>query len=155
MTLRRHQRAVLTTAAVSALLLGAACGSDAETDTSSEPSSSASADSSEDAGSSADADATYTAGTYSGEGSYSNPGGTSSVSVEMTLAEDGTVEDVTVTPEASGTSRQYQEKFAGGIADEVVGKKLADLDVSKVAGSSLTSGGFNEAVDQIAAEAQA
>lgn len=154
MTLRRHQRAVLTTAAVSALLLGAACGSDGSTDTAGTDSS-ASAETTEDTGSGVDESTEFTAGTYTGEGSYSNPGGTSSVSVEMTLTADGTVEDVTVTPEASGTSLQYQEKFAGGIADEVVGKKLADLDVSKVAGSSLTSGGFNQAVEQIAAEAQA
>ncbi|KQP27893.1 hypothetical protein ASF38_03500 [Aeromicrobium sp. Leaf272] len=62
---------------------------------------------------------------------------------------------MTVTPKASGTSKQYQEKFAGGIADEIVGKNIDDIDVSKVAGSSLTSGGFNEAVDQIKSEAQA
>ena len=35
-----------------------------------------------------------------------------------------------------------------------MGKKLDAISVSKVAGSSLTSGGFNEAVDKIKTEAQ-
>jgi hypothetical protein len=36
----------------------------------------------------------------------------------------------------------------------VVGKKLDDIKVSKVAGSSLTSGGFNQAVADIKTQAQ-
>ena len=36
-----------------------------------------------------------------------------------------------------------------------VGVAIDDLNVSKVAGSSLTSGGFNDAVEQIKAEARA
>src|SRR3712207_8172197 len=56
---------------------------------------------------------------------------------------------VTVTPHAtSGNSKQYQTQFASGIAGEVVGKDIAELDVSRVAGSSLTSGGFNDALDR-------
>ena len=73
----------------------------------------------------------------------------------LTLA-DNKITEITVTPEATnGTSKQYQTKFAGGIADEVVGKSIDDLKVSKVAGSSLTSQGFNDAIDQIKADAQA
>ncbi|WP_156367948.1 FMN-binding protein [Aeromicrobium sp. Leaf291] len=154
MTLRRHQKALLALTATSTLLFTAACGSDADSDVGSSSSSSATSEAADDSGSS-EASGDYTAGTYEGSGSYSNPGGTSEVDVEITLGDGGVIDDVTVTPKASGTSKQYQEKFAGGIADEIVGKNIDDIDVSKVAGSSLTSGGFNEAVDQIKSEAQA
>lgn len=154
MTLRRHQKAVLAATAVPTLLLAAACGSsETSTDAGSAGSSSAAASEPADSGSETSGD--YAAGTYTASGSYSNPGGTSEVDVEITLGDGGVVDDVTVTPKASGTSRQYQEEFAGGIADEIVGKNIDDLDVGKVAGSSLTSGGFNQALDQIKSEAQA
>ncbi|MCX6405977.1 MAG: hypothetical protein NTV28_03550 [Propionibacteriales bacterium] len=155
MTLRRHQKAVLAATAVPTLLLAAACGQSSSDDaTGSTPSSAATSESaSADTGSS-ESSGDYTPGTYEASGSYSNPGGTSTVDVEVTLGDVGIIDAVTVTPKASGTSKQYQEKFAGGIADEVVGKNIDDLDVSKVAGSSLTAGGFNQAIDEIKSEAR-
>ncbi len=153
MTLRRHQRAILAATAASTLLLTAACGSDSSSEPASGSSSSTTRGSA-DAGSS-DATGDYTPGTYEGSGRYSNPGGTSEVDVSITLGDGGVIDDVTVTPKASGTSRQYQEKFAGGIAGEIVGKNIDDIDVTKVAGSSLTSSGFDAAVEQIKSEAQA
>ena len=64
--------------------------------------------------------------------------------------------DVTVTPHAEeGNAVQYQGQFASGIAAEVVGKDIDELEVSRVAGSSLTSEGFNQAVDAIKADAAA
>ena len=165
MNLPAHKKMLSAAAAASVLLITAACGSseDAGTGASSSSTSSApSSDSSTDAPSTdsetpdAGTDGTgYADGSYEAEGSYSNPGGESTVKVALTLS-DGTISKVTVTPEASnGTSKQYQTQFAGGIADEVVGKSLDDLDVTKVAGSSLTSQGFNDAIDQIKAEADA
>ncbi|BDI23307.1 FMN-binding protein [Herbiconiux sp. L3-i23] len=100
-----------------------------------------------------DSASTYADGTYEAEGSYRSPGGNETVQVSITL-EDDVVTAVTVTPTAtSGNSKQYQTAFAGGIADVVVGKDIDELDVSKVSGSSLTSGGFNEAVETIKADA--
>lgn len=105
-----------------------------------------------DAGSS---DAGYADGTYTATGSYVSPGGQESVSVELTLA-DGVVTDVVVTPQASNpNSQRYQGEFADGIADQVVGEPIDELSVTKVAGSSLTSGGFNDALEQIKEEAGA
>ena len=52
-------------------------------------------------------------------------------------------------------STRYQESFQSGIADVVVGKNIDEIQVDKVAGSSLTSGGFNAAIEQIKAEALA
>lgn len=95
----------------------------------------------------------YSDGSYSATGEYRSPNGNESVSVELTL-EDGIVTAVTVTPTTSSpTSQQFQTLFAGGIADEVVGESIDGLNVSRVAGSSLTSGGFNDAIEQIKADA--
>ena len=100
-------------------------------------------------------DSVYTDGTYSADGSYQSPNGSESISVTVTIADD-VVTAVEVTPHATGgNSAQFQGQFASGIADEVVGVALEDVNVSRVAGSSLTSGGFNAAIDTIQAEAQA
>lgn len=96
----------------------------------------------------------YKDGTYSADGTYVSPNGTETVGVQLTLA-SGTVTDVQITQHPSNpNTRKFQGEFAGGIASQVVGKNIDDLNVSKVAGSSLTSGGFNKAVEQIKSEAQ-
>lgn len=95
----------------------------------------------------------YADGTYTAEGSYQTPETIEQISVTVTL-EDGVVTDVEVTgdPQARETE-QYQGQFIDGIADEVVGRPIDDLDVSRVAGSSLTSGGFNSAIEEIKEQA--
>ncbi|MBM9458982.1 FMN-binding protein [Nocardioides sp. zg-536] len=99
--------------------------------------------------------ATLKAGDYSAEGSYTTPGGEERLRVDLSLDSDGTVSAVKVTPEGvHPNSKRFQAKFAGGIADVVVGKPIASLNVDKVAGSSLSSGGFNAALDDIVAQAQ-
>ncbi len=101
------------------------------------------------------ASGTFTDGSYTASGSYSSPGGEESIGVEVTVA-DGVVTEVTVTPEAeNGNAARFQEEFASGIADVVVGQELAGLSVDKVSGSSLTGEGFNAALDQIRADATA
>jgi uncharacterized protein with FMN-binding domain len=95
----------------------------------------------------------YKDGTYSADGNYTSPNGTETVGVQLTLA-NGTVSAVEITEHPSNpNTRKFQGEFAGGIADQVVGKSLDEISVSKVAGSSLTSGGFNQAVEEIKAQA--
>jgi uncharacterized protein with FMN-binding domain len=156
MKLPAHKLMLSAAAAASVLLITAACGSSEEADAgTSAPSSSEAAPSEAPAeGAPADAAGAYADGEYEASGSYSRPSGTSEVDVALTLEGD-TVTAVEVTPKASGTSLQYQEKFASGIADEVVGKSLDEIDVSKVSGSSLTSQGFNAALEEIKSEAAA
>jgi uncharacterized protein with FMN-binding domain len=113
------------------------------------PSSSAPA-----AGTSSSAASGYKDGTYSADGNYVSPNGTETVGVELTLS-GGTVSGVNITQHPSNpNTRKFQGEFAGGIAAQIVGKNLDELNVSKVAGSSLTSGGFNQAVEKIKSEAQ-
>ena len=95
----------------------------------------------------------YKDGTYSAEGNYKSPNGTETVGVQLTLA-NGTVSAVEVTPHPSNpNTKKFQGQFAGGIAEQIVGKSLDEIKVSKVAGSSLTSGGFNQAVEDIKTQA--
>lgn len=147
-----------TLAALAACSSTATAGTDSADETTA-PSSAASepATTSTDAaaGDTAAADSAYADGTYDAEGAYTSPGGNETVGVELTL-EGGVVTAVTVTPQSENpTGEQYQERFASGISGEVVGKSLDELDVSKVSGSSLTSGGFNDAVETIKADAAA
>jgi hypothetical protein len=108
-----------------------------------------------DAGVNPDADtsAEYADGTYTAQGDYVSPAGPSKITVEITLTDD-LVTDVVVTPLATeGNSVQFQGQFADGIAAVVTGKDIDTLAVSRVGGSSLTSGGFADAVEKIKAEA--
>ncbi len=92
-------------------------------------------------------------GTYQARGGYQSPNGAETVDVTITLA-NNVITDIVVTPNAtSGTSVRYQGQFAEGIAAETVGKPLDALSVSRVSGSSLTSGGFKEALEAIKADA--
>ena len=135
--------AALTAVAGIALLSGcAATASEAEEQATPGTGSSSSTDSGS-TGSGAYADGTYTA-----DGSYATPESVETITVTVTL-EDDTITAVEVT----GESEQYQSQFIGGIADAVVGEDIDDLQVSRVAGSSLTSGGFNEAIEAIKSEA--
>jgi uncharacterized protein with FMN-binding domain len=95
----------------------------------------------------------YQDGTYSADGNYVSPNGTETVGVQLTLA-SGSVSDVVITPHPSNpNTRKFQGEFASGIKAQIVGKQLDEIKVSKVAGSSLTSGGFNQAVEKIKADA--
>ena len=98
--------------------------------------------------------ASYKDGTYSADGTYKSPNGTETVGVQLTLA-SGKVSAVEITQHPSNpNTRKFQGEFAGGIAQQVVGKSLDEIKVSKIAGSSLTSGGFNQAVEAIKTQAQ-
>ena len=100
------------------------------------------------------ADGAYKDGIYTATGEYTSPGGQESIDVKVTLA-DKKIADVTVTPHpASGTSVQYQTEFANNFKPLVVGKAIDEVKLSRVAGSSLTSGGFNDAINQIKADAE-
>ena len=95
----------------------------------------------------------YADGTYTASGSYQTPETVETISVTLTLDNDVITEvNVIGDPQARET-QQYQGQFIGGISDVVVGKNIDEISVSRVAGSSLTSKGFNSAVDKIKSEA--
>jgi uncharacterized protein with FMN-binding domain len=96
----------------------------------------------------------YTDGAYTEDGSYLSPAGEQTVTVKLTLAGDK-ITAITVTPHATDpTAKQYQAMFVQGISAIAVGKDIDQLSVSRVAGSSLTSGGFNKAIEAIKSDAK-
>jgi len=135
---------------------GATDAEDATTDSAAtSESTTTDSNSTSDSSSTASDSSEYADGTYTADGSYQTPETVEQISVTLTL-EDGVVTDVEVTGDPQAReSEQYQGQFIAGIADEVVGVALDDLNVSRVAGSSLTSGGFNAAVEDIKDQAAA
>lgn len=96
----------------------------------------------------------YKDGTYIATGSYMSPGGKDTISVELTLI-DSRISSISLTPiTADDTSREYIGKFTSGYKQYVIGKNIADVKLSKVSGSSLTSVGFNNALSTIKAQAK-
>ena len=158
MIARRRAALALASTSFAALTL-AACASAAEPaeTTAPETSDDASTESSTpatDAGS--EGTSGYADGEYTADGSYTSPGGEETISVTITLA-DGVIEDVVVeNPETTNpNSLRYQGEFIAGIAAEVVGVPLDEVSVDRVGGSSLTSGGYEDALETIRDEAAA
>ncbi len=99
--------------------------------------------------------ATYANGTYEATGEYVSPGGRESIDVSVTVM-NGKITDTTITPNAdSGEAEEYQQRFAANYKDMVVGKSIDEVSLTRVAGSSLTGIGFNDALEQIKEDAAA
>jgi uncharacterized protein with FMN-binding domain len=125
----------------------ASCSAPAATDTGSDTGTT-------DSGTPADS-GTYADGEYSASGTYQAPSGTETVDVTVTLA-DNVITAVEVEGHATDPeAKLHQGEFKDGIAAAVVGKNIDEIQVDRVGGSSLTSGGFNQAIDAIKADAAA
>jgi hypothetical protein len=95
------------------------------------------------------ASSTYADGNYSATGTYNSPGGKETIRVTLDLAND-IVADLAVTSvHIDSTAANYENAFEGGIQAIVVGKDIDSLNVGPVAGSSLTSIGFDRAIATI------
>jgi uncharacterized protein with FMN-binding domain len=151
----KYPLAILTGLTLVGALAGcstAAADEETTTGTDSGTAESAAPESSDSSGDAATA-GSYTDGTYTESADYTSPGGTETVEVTVTLA-DGIITEVEAVGDGDNpNSKRYQSEFAGGIADVVVGKSIDEISVDKVAGSSLTSSGFNDAIDAIKADA--
>jgi uncharacterized protein with FMN-binding domain len=98
--------------------------------------------------------ASYKDGTYTATGAYVSPGGNETIDVSVTLR-DGIVTDSTVQEGASDPeAREYQQDFISGYKTFVTGKNIDDIRLSRVSGSSLTSTGFNSALEKIKDQAK-
>ena len=96
----------------------------------------------------------YRDGTYEAQGTYVSPGGLQTINLSVTI-ENGTIVATSIAGVGSkDESLEYIQRFAGGYEAEVVGKAVNDVSLSRVAGSSLTSIGFNDALDQIKKDAK-
>ncbi|NYE94821.1 hypothetical protein FHU41_001042 [Psychromicrobium silvestre] len=130
-----------------------AANQDASSQSTSSQQSSSNASSSSSGTSGTSGTSSYQDGSYSADGHYVSPNGEETIGVKLTLA-SGVITDLQLTPHpTSPNTQQFQGEFISGINAIVVGKKIDELNVSKVAGSSLTSGGFNQAITEIEKEA--
>jgi uncharacterized protein with FMN-binding domain len=141
---------------LAAVLAGcASTTSEGQSSGSSADSSSTSSSTGVNATSTSDNTTSYKDGTYSADGSYVSPDGAEEIAVTVTV-KSNLITAVTVkTIKADGEGAQYQSQFEGGISAVAVGKSLATLSVGTVAGSSLTSQGFDSALATIRSEAAA
>lgn len=99
-------------------------------------------------------DTAYKNGTYSVVGDYTSPGGQEELGVTLTIV-DGIITDSEVEVLATRPiSKERQVDFADNYKTQVVGKNIADLQLGKISGSSLTPKGFNDALEKIKTEAQ-
>ena len=91
---------------------------------------------------------TFRNGEYSARGVYG--GAPSYITVDVELR-NGIIMDVEVTPmpENNATSRDFQERFAAAVPAVVEGKHISEVRVGKLAGSSGTNVGFNNAIDHM------
>lgn len=97
---------------------------------------------------------TYKDGTYEAVGGYNSPGGAEEITVSVTL-KGGKITNSTVEKGANdGQAQEYQGDFISAFKELVVGKSINDLKLSRVAGASLTTGGFNNAITKIKSEAK-
>lgn len=92
-------------------------------------------------------------GQYSATASYNSPGGSQQIGVTVTLTADK-VTAAALDLKAEGIAKTYQTLFQSGYLPQVVGKDISTISLGAVAGSSLTGGGFNTALDQIEAQAR-
>ncbi len=95
-------------------------------------------------------------GTYNVMTTYVAPSRTThEVNVSLTIEND-IVTDSTVTfsGETFDASSNHQKNFSEAYKTQVVGKSLEGISLSRVGGASLTTGAFNKALVEIAAEAR-
>ncbi len=98
-------------------------------------------------------DASYRDGSFQANGTYQSPNGNENIIVVVQLQDDIVTDvEITINPN-NPTTANFQGKFADGIGDIAIGQDIDSLNVTVVAGSSLTGNGFREALNQIKADA--
>lgn len=96
----------------------------------------------------------YKDGEYEASGTYTSPAGQETVDVSLTL-KSGVVETIEFTGNATNEKSVFmQGMFKDNFMPLVVGKNIDEVKLDKVSGSSLTSGGFNDAINKIKEEAK-
>lgn len=96
----------------------------------------------------------YKNGSYKAVGHYISPGGSESIDVSLTLSNNVVTDAKVNSIKPSGPiARQMQAAFIDGFKNQVIGKKIDEINVTHVASSSLTPQGFMDAVSQIKQEA--
>ena len=93
-------------------------------------------------------------GTYTAEGDYITHVGQKHVKVTITLKKDIITSADVVDEADDAMSQHFQDSFISGYKPLVIGKDITTVHLSKVAESSLTPNGFNDALAKIEQQAQ-
>lgn len=93
-------------------------------------------------------------GTYTSVGNYFAPSGSETIGVTMMLKNNIVTEVRMTADSANDTAHRWQERFIAGSRPLVIGKKISELNISDVSGSSLTPQGFNDALAKIQSQAK-
>lgn len=80
---------------------------------------------------------------------YKTPGGMEPMDVTVVIKEDVITAVSGKNVAIAMKSKDYQDKFLSGIAGQIVGKKVSDVNVTNVNGSSLTAQAFNTALHNL------
>ena len=98
---------------------------------------------------------TYKNGVYSATGDYFSPGGSEQLDVQVTLKDDVITDSKVVSKASRPNSIKFQGIFIANFKPLVIGKKIEDVHLTKVSGSSLAPQGFNDALAKIEVQARA
>lgn len=91
----------------------------------------------------------YKDGSYTASVNYFTPDGQEPLNVKVTLS-GGTITATDVSADTiSRTGQEYFDSFNAYYKDQVVGQKINGLSLSRVAGASLTTEAFDQALQQI------
>ena len=96
----------------------------------------------------------YKDGVYSVTGNYTAPSGAENISVSLVLKDDVVASASVVANSANRTAKRFQDLFVSGFNSYVIGKSIDSINLTVVNGSSLTPGGFMDALSKIKTEAK-
>lgn len=91
----------------------------------------------------------YKDGTYTTSVTYFTPDGQEPLTVKVTLSRNTVTESSISTTPISHEGRQYFDRFDSYYKSQVIGQKVSDVSLTRVAGASLTTDAFNQALQQI------
>lgn len=91
----------------------------------------------------------YKDGTYTANTSYFTPDGQEDAKLTITIANNVVTASDFNEQALSGEGERYQNRFDSNYKSQVVGQKVSDIQLSRVAGASLTTDGFMQALQQI------
>ena len=98
--------------------------------------------------------AAYKDGTYTADGTYRSPAGEENISTSVTI-ENGVITASTFTGSTVNPAGvRLQKAFAEGFTSQVVGKRVDEVELTVVNGSSLIPKGFMDALKKIRLQAQ-
>lgn len=94
--------------------------------------------------------------TFTKSAKYSSPGGEHTIAVTVQLSA-GRIAAISMTGDiASKTSQRFEQEFAASVANQLIGKTIEEAQtIGTVAGASLTSAAFRDALSRVQSAAVA